>query len=61
MMGLDKDLSVYTYDMLLNGIDRRTLIHVDENNLKNEGGVSNAIHRMKVLHAIKGEIFKLFV
>lgn len=55
LMGLDKDMSVYTYEMLLNGIDRRSLIHVDESILKNEAGMSNSIHRMKFLHAIKGK------
>lgn len=60
-MGLDKDMSVYTYDMLQNGIDRRSLIHVDENILRNEGGISNSIHRMKVLHAIKGKATSCYI
>jgi len=39
---------VYTYDMLNAGIDRDTLMSINEEQLLYECGIKNKIHRLKI-------------
>lgn len=42
--------------MLNVGVDRKTLINLNDDLLKNECGIKNGIHRMKILNAVKGVV-----
>ena len=50
---LGQEFSVYTYEMLKAGIDRDTLIRINEEQLLSECGIINKIHRIKILHESK--------
>ena len=52
---LGQEFSVYTYEMLKAGIDRDTLIRINEEQLLSECGIINKIHRIKILHGVKME------
>merc|ERR1711974_283150 len=56
---LGQEFSVYTYDMLKAGIDRDTLLRINEEQLLSECGIINKIHRLKILNGImieRGEV-----
>lgn len=50
---LGKEYSVYTYDMLNAGIDRETLLEINDEQLLVECGITNKIHRLKIQHEVK--------
>jgi len=52
---LGHEFSVYTYEMLKAGIDRDTLIRINEEQLLSECGITNKIHRLKILNGVKME------
>ena len=49
------EYSVYTYDMLNAGIDRDTLLLLNDEQLLVECGITNKIHRLKIQHGVKVE------
>ncbi len=51
---LGAEYSKYTYSMLQSGVDQQTLRMLDEETLKEECKVDNSIHRLKIMHAIRG-------
>lgn len=55
LLGLAPDYSIYTYPMLMCGIDRNHLRYLNEEQLQHECGVENSIHRYKLQEAIKRE------
>merc|ERR1719367_2751453 len=52
---IGQEYSVYTYEMLKAGIDRDTLIRINEEQLLSECGITNKIHRLKILQGVKME------
>lgn len=50
------DLSQYTYQLLLSGVDRLFLPQISEELLRDDCGVSNGIHRARILQRIRGEV-----
>ena len=52
---LGQEYSVYTYDMLNKGIDRDTLLSINDEQLLMECGISNKIHRIKIQQGVKVE------
>lgn len=50
---LSEDFSVYTYQMLRCGIDRSVLSSISEDELERECGITNSIHRRKIMDHIK--------
>ncbi|XP_041379033.1 NAD(+) hydrolase sarm1-like [Gigantopelta aegis] len=49
LMGLFPDLSQYTYNMLRQGVDKYMLHCLSEEELRNECGITNSIHRRKII------------
>jgi hypothetical protein len=52
---LGSEYSVYTYEMLNAGIDRQTLMSINEEQLLFETGIKNKIHRLKIQQGVKVE------
>ncbi|XP_065347575.1 NAD(+) hydrolase sarm1 isoform X2 [Cloeon dipterum] len=48
------EFSIYTYSMLNAGVDRDSIRSLTENQLANECGISNSIHRQRILESIGG-------
>ena len=55
LQNLGNEYSVYTYDMLNAGIDRDTLMSINEEQLLQECGIKNKIHRIKIQQGVKIE------
>jgi hypothetical protein len=55
LQSLGNEYSVYTYDMLNAGIDRDTLMSINEEQLLCECGIKNKIHRIKIQQGVKVE------
>ena len=55
LYSLGPEFSVYTYEMLKGGIDQDTLFSINEEQLLIECGITNKIHRLKILQGIKME------
>ena len=55
LQSLGNEYSVYTYDMLNAGIDRDTLMSINEEQLLGECGIRNKIHRIKIQQGVKVE------
>ena len=52
---LGGEYSVYTYEMLNAGIDRDTLLSINEEQLLQECGIKNKVHRIKINRGVKVE------
>ena len=52
---LGPEYCVYTYEMLNAGIDRQTLLTINEEQLLYECGIKNKIHRLKIQQGVKVE------
>uniref|UniRef100_A0A915IQ58 ADP-ribosyl cyclase/cyclic ADP-ribose hydrolase n=1 Tax=Romanomermis culicivorax TaxID=13658 RepID=A0A915IQ58_ROMCU len=50
---VDPEMSIYAYQMLCKGLDRSSLLFLDENVLSDICLIDNPIHRMKLLSTIK--------
>jgi hypothetical protein len=55
LQALGNEYCVYTYDMLNAGIDKDTLISINEEQLLCECGIKNKVHRMKIQRGVKVE------
>ena len=55
LASLGPEYSSYTYDMLNAGIDRQTLMGINEEQLLVECGIKNKIHRLKIQQGVKVE------
>jgi hypothetical protein len=55
LQSLGQEYSVYTYDMLNAGIDRETLLSINDEQLLVECGITNKIHRLKIQQGVKVE------
>ncbi|XP_046745275.1 NAD(+) hydrolase sarm1 isoform X2 [Diprion similis] len=49
------EFSIYTYAMLNAGVDKDSIRNLSEDQLQNECGISNGIHRLMILEAIKNK------
>ena len=56
-MGLCPELSQYTYYMLRQGVDTYVLRTLTEQELQEECGICNSIHRRKIMQNLGGEIW----
>ncbi len=55
LQNLGQEYSVYTYDMINAGIDRDTLMNINDEQLLSECGIANKIHRLKIQQGVKME------
>jgi hypothetical protein len=55
LQNLGQEYSVYTYEMLNKGIDRDTLLSINDEQLLFECGITNKIHRLKIQQGVKVE------
>ena len=55
LQSLGQEYSVYTYEMLNKGIDRDTLLSINDEQLLFECGITNKIHRIKIQQGVKVE------
>ena len=54
---MSHDMGQYTYQLLLSGVDAHFLPQISEDNLKDDCGISNGVHRSKILQKIRGTLF----
>ncbi|XP_043282971.1 NAD(+) hydrolase sarm1 [Venturia canescens] len=47
------EFSIYTYGMLNAGVDKESIRNISEDQLLSECGITNSIHRLRILDAIK--------
>lgn len=55
LQSLGQEYCVYTYDMINAGIDRDTLLNINDEQLLSECGIKNKIHRLKIQQGVKIE------
>jgi hypothetical protein len=55
LQSLGNEYCVYTYEMLNAGIDRDTLMSINEEQLLQECGIKNKVHRIKIGRGVKVE------
>lgn len=55
LQSIGQEYSVYTYEMLNKGIDRDTLLSINDEQLLLECGITNKIHRIKIQQSVKVE------
>jgi hypothetical protein len=53
LQGIGVEFSIYTYSMLNAGVDKDSIRNLSEDQLMNECGISNSIHRLRILDSIK--------
>lgn len=53
LQGLGPEYSAYTYGMLNAGVDNESLITLSEDQLLNECGIANSIHRFRIMESIR--------
>lgn len=56
LMELCPELSQYTYYMLRQGVDKFVLKTLTDQELREECGICNSIHRRKILQGIQGRL-----
>lgn len=54
LVSISPQFSVYAYQLLEKGADRSILPSLSDDILKNDLGIANPIHRMKLLQALEG-------
>jgi SAM domain (Sterile alpha motif) len=55
LTNIGAEYSIYTYSMLNAGVDRESLCNLTEDQLIAECGITNSIHRHRILNALKSE------
>lgn len=60
LQNIAAEFSIYTYSLLNVGVDRDTLRNLKEDQLSLECGISNSIHRLRILDTIKGGYLEIF-
>lgn len=53
LQSIGPEFSIYTYAMLNAGVDRESLKHLTDDQLVMECGISNSIHRFRILNTIR--------
>lgn len=57
---LGAEFKGYSYQMLINGVDRVTLRWLTEEHLERDCMIRNGIHRMKILEATKRQYIEIY-
>lgn len=52
LLTVNKELSIYTYNLLQRGIDRATLLQTSDEILESFCGISNPVHLLKIRQAL---------
>ncbi|XP_021941773.1 sterile alpha and TIR motif-containing protein 1 isoform X3 [Zootermopsis nevadensis] len=55
LQGIGAEFSIYTYSMLNAGVDKDSIRNLSEDQLTNECGICNSIHRLRILDSIKSK------
>lgn len=55
LQNIGPEFSIYTYPMLNAGVDKEALRTINEGQLIHECGITNSIHRMRILNSTKSE------
>ncbi|XP_067010666.2 NAD(+) hydrolase sarm1 isoform X2 [Anabrus simplex] len=53
LQGIGPEFSIYTYSMLNAGVDKDSIRSLSEDQLANECGITNSIHRLRIMNSIK--------
>ena len=53
LLTIGQEYTIYTYSMLNAGVDRDSFRHLNEDQLVAECGITNSIHRLRILNQIK--------
>lgn len=53
LQSIGQEFSIYTYSMLNAGVDKDSIRNLSEDQLLTECGITNSIHRLRILDAIK--------
>ncbi|XP_032683872.1 sterile alpha and TIR motif-containing protein 1 isoform X1 [Odontomachus brunneus] len=53
LQSIGQEFSIYTYGMLNAGVDKESIRNLSEDQLLAECGITNSIHRLRILNAIK--------
>lgn len=53
LYSISPEYCTYTYSMLNAGVDKESLRHISDDQLINECGITNSIHRLRILNALK--------
>lgn len=53
LQNIGLEYSIYTYSMLNAGVDKESLRHLTEDQLIDECGIKNSIHRLRIINTIK--------
>lgn len=54
MLWLQTDLSQYSYSMLHQGVSKDMLPYLSEEHLRDDCGVENGVHRLRIVGALRG-------
>ncbi|XP_071446702.1 NAD(+) hydrolase sarm1 [Hetaerina americana] len=54
LLGIGPEFTIYTYSMLNAGVDKDSIRCLSEEQLVNECGITNSIHRIRILDSIRG-------
>ncbi|KAG8234101.1 hypothetical protein J437_LFUL014668 [Ladona fulva] len=54
LLGIGQEFSIYTYSMLNAGVDKDSIRCLTEDQLVSECGITNSIHRLRILDSIRG-------
>lgn len=61
LQGIGAEFSIYTYSMLNAGVDKDSIRNLSEDQLTNECGICNSIHRLRILDSIKSKCERLYI
>lgn len=53
LQNIGPEFSIYTYSMLNAGVDKESLKYISEEQLITECGITNSIHRLRILNSLK--------
>ena len=53
LLELGSDYSQYTYQMLQSGVDKRMLRFIHDGHLRDDCGITNGVHRIRILETAK--------
>lgn len=59
LQSMGMEYSIYTYSMLNAGVDSFSLRSLSEDQLLNECGITNSIHRIRIMDAIRGKYYSI--
>lgn len=54
LQSIGPEYTIYTYAMVNAGVDKESMRGLSDEQLENECGIINGIHRLRILNAIRG-------